>query len=58
MIRKGSTVSYKSYDSKGHKECGIGKVIEIDRVNGLCTVADYYNYYVCLISDCENTNSW
>lgn len=58
MIRKGSTVAYVSYDNTGKKSSGIGKVIEIDKNNNTCIVADYYIYYTCNISDCENTCNW
>lgn len=58
MIRVGSTVAYKCWDSKGNKEVGIGKVREIDRENCLCVVSDYGRLYTCFIGDCENTCNW
>lgn len=57
MIRKGSTVAYVSYN-KGKKSAGIGKVVEINKFNNTCVVADCWQYYTCLITDCENTCNW
>lgn len=57
MIRKGSTVAYKTFIND-KKYCGLGKVIEINKENNTCIVADYYTYYTCLLSDCENTKNW
>ena len=58
MIRKGSTVAYKCWDSNGKKDAGIGIIREIDRENGLCVVSDYGRLFTCLISNCENTCNW
>ena len=57
MIRKGSTVAYVSYD-RGHKTAGIGKVVEIDKVNDTCVVMDCWQFYTCNITECENTCNW
>lgn len=58
MIRKGSTVAYVSYNKLGKKSAGIGRVVEIDKINNTCVVADCWQYYTCLITDCENTCNW
>lgn len=57
MIRKGSQVAYKCFVN-GVKQAGLGKVISIDKENQTCIVADYYNFYTCLLKDCENVCNW
>ena len=57
MIRKGSTVSYVTYE-KGYKECGLGIVREVNRELKTCLVSDYGKIFLCLLEDCENTCNW
>ena len=57
MIRKGSTVSYKTFKN-GKKFCGLGKVISIDTDKKTCEVIDCWEVFTCYLMDCENTCNW
>ena len=57
MIRKGSTVSYKTFKN-GKKYCGLGKVLEINKEKDTLRVIDAWQVYTCFIIDCENTCNW
>ena len=57
MIRKGSTVSYKTFKN-GKKYCGLGKVLEINKEKDTLRVIDAWQVYTCFIMDCENTCNW
>lgn len=57
MIRKGSTIAYKTFIN-GKKVCGIGKVLEINKQADTLRVIDCWQVYTCYIMDCENTCNW
>ena len=58
LIRKGSTINYKTFLHNGKKEYGIGKVISIDKKAGTLEVMDLWHVYTCLIKDCVNVCNW
>ena len=57
MIRKGSTVSYKTIKN-GKKYCGLGKVIYISPDKNTCEVMDCWEIFTCYLMDCENVCNW